>query len=164
MIIDLTRLKSNIDEYIELNENVIYNEEFAKSTDLIDLKETTIKGTISKDSIENIFLNINIKGIMVLPCSITLKPVDYKFECNISGNIEELYEEIDKNVKKYENSIDILPIIWENILMEMPMKVVSEDLSDMKTEGNGWKLITEKENTYINPELAKLKDLLENEK
>ena len=41
------------------------------------------------------------------------------------------------------------------------MKVVSKDLSDMKTEGNGWKLITEKENTYINPELAKLKDLLE---
>ena len=161
MIIDLTRLKNNIDEYIELNEKIIYNKEFAQNTELIDLKDTTIKGIISKDSIENIFLNINIKGIMVLPCSITLKPVDYNFECNISGNIQELYEEIDKNNKKYENSIDILPIIWENILMEMPMKVVSKDLSDMKTEGNGWKLITEKENTYINPELAKLKDLLE---
>jgi len=164
MNIELTRLKNEIDEYIEIDEVISYNEEYAKSTDLIDLKNTIAKGTLSKDSIDHIILDITLEGIMVLPCAITLKPVDYKFRCTINGNIEELYEEIDKNDKKYENSIDILPIIWENILMEMPMKVVSEDLSDMKTEGEGWKLITEKENTYINPELAKLKDLLENEK
>ena len=34
-----------------------------------------------------------------------------------------------------------------------------DDLGDIKTKGNGWELITgEKED--INPELAKLKDLL----
>lgn len=161
MNIELTRLKNEIDEYIEIDEVISYDKEYAANTDLIDLKNVTVKGTLSKDSIDHIILDITLEGIMVLPCAITLKPVDYNFKCTINGNIEELYEEIDKNDKKYENSIDILPIIWENILMEMPMKVVSEDLSDMKTEGEGWKLITEKENTYINPELAKLKDLLE---
>jgi len=161
MNIDLTRLKNEIEEYIEIDEVITYNEEYAANTDLIDLKNTTVKGTLSKDSIDNINLDVTLEGVMVLPCAITLKPVDYEFKCVISGNIEELYEEIDKNEKKYENSIDILPILWENILMEMPMKVVSNDLSDAKTEGDGWKLITEKENTYINPELAKLKDLLE---
>ena len=50
---------------------------------------------------------------MILPCAITLKPVDYHFSTEITGNIEDLYEEIDKNLKKSENSIDILPIIWE---------------------------------------------------
>lgn len=164
MIIDLTRLKNGIDEYIEIDSSVLYDCEYSKNTELIDLKETRVKGTIYKDNINHIILDITLEGYMVLPCAITLKPVDYKFKCIISGNVEELYEEIDKNDKKCENSIDILPIIWENILMEMPMRVVSDDLSDMKTEGDGWKLITEKENTYINPELAKLKDLLENEK
>lgn len=164
MIIDLTRLKNGIDEYIEIDSSVLYDCEYSKNTELIDLKETRVKGTIYKDNINHIILDITLEGYMVLPCAITLNPVDYKFKCIISGNVEELYEEIDKNDKKCENSIDILPIIWENILMEMPMRVVSDDLSDMKTEGNGWKLITEKENTYINPELAKLKDLLENEK
>ena len=161
MIIDLTRLKNEIDEYIEIDSIVEYDAEYAKNTELMDLKNTTVKGSLSKDSIDNIILDITLEGSMVLPCAITLKPVDYEFKCIISGNIEELYAEIDKNDKKSENSIDILPIIWENILMEMPMKVVSEDLSDVKTEGDGWKLITEKENTYINPELAKLKDLLD---
>lgn len=161
MIIDLTRLKNGIDEYIEVDELVPFEQEYAQNTELIDLKNTMVKGTLYKDSTEQIILDIVLKGVMVLPCSITLKPVDYSFECSIHGSMEELYQEIDKNDKKYENSIDILPILWENILMEMPMKVVSDDLSDAKTEGEGWKLITEKEDTYINPELEKLKDLLD---
>lgn len=161
MIIDLTRLKNGIDEYIEIDSSVEYDTEYSKNTELIDLKDTTVKGTLCKDSIDHIVLDITLEGNMILPCAITLKPVNHKFKCNIRENIEELYEEIDKIDKKSENSIDILPIIWENILMEMPMKVVSDDLSDAKTEGDGWKLITEKEDTYINPELAKLKDLLE---
>ena len=160
MIIDLTRLNNEIDEYIEIEKTVEYDNEYAQNTELIDLKNTMVKGTVYKDSIDHIILDVVLEGTMVLPCAITLKPVDYNFKCMISGNIEELYEEIAKNDKKYENCIDILPIIWENILMEMPMKVVSDDLSDAKTEGDGWKLITEKENTYINPELLKLKDLL----
>ena len=161
MIMDLTRLKSSIDEYIEIDELVPYEQEYAKNTELLDLKHVTVKGNLYKDSAEQVILDVILKGVMVLPCSITLKPVDYEFECSIQGSLEDLYQEIDKNGKKYENSIDILPIIWENILMEMPMKVVSDDISDAKTEGEGWRLITEKEDTYINPELEKLKDLLD---
>ena len=39
---------------------------------------------------------------MVLPCSITLKPVDVPFSTEISGNIEEMLEETEENVKKSE--------------------------------------------------------------
>ena len=44
--------------------------------------------------------------------------------------------------------------------MEIPMKVVSPDASLEKTEGDGWKLITE-DSASVNPELAKLKDLFD---
>jgi len=95
----------------------------------------------------------------VLPCAVSLKPVDYKINTKIEGNVYEMLEETLKNYKKTEKTIDILPIIWENVLMEIPIRVVSDDLGDIKTKGNGWELITgEKED--INPELAKLKDLL----
>ena len=160
MDIDLTRLKNDIEEYIDVNEEIKFDKEYFKNTELIDLKNTKVNGTITRNSVDEIILDLNLSGTMILPCAITLKPVDYNFDCTISGNIEELYEEIEKNSKKSENSIDILPIIWENILMEMPIRVVSDDLSDATLEGDGWKLITEKENTYINPELEKLKDLL----
>jgi uncharacterized protein len=121
-----------------------------------------VVGEITKDAIDNIYLNVDVSGTLVLPCAITLKPVDYPFNIKIEGNIDELVEENEKSVKKDENTLDILPIIWENILMEIPMRVVSkgaeEELSNL--EGNGWKVITEEDNGEINPELAKLKDLL----
>ncbi len=96
---------------------------------------------------------------MTLPCSLTLEPVDYKFETNVIGNVEEMLEDLDKFSKKVQNSLDILPIIWENILMEIPSRVVSPKAKDMKTSGDGWKII-EDEEVIENPKLAKLKDLL----
>ena len=64
-------------------------------------------------------------------------------------------ENFDKN---YRNSIDIFPIIWENILMEIPMRVVSDEAKDYKIEGEGWKLVTEEEHSSPFDEL---KDLFE---
>lgn len=160
MQVDITRLKSGVDEYIGIDEKITLDMFTDENTELLDLKNTSIKGSLYKDAIGDIVLDSVLKGVMVLPCAVTLKPVDYPFSIQITGNIRDLYEEIDKNLKNSENSIDILPIIWENILMEMPMRVVSEDLSDAKVSGDGWKIITEEEKTYVNPELAKLKDLL----
>ena len=60
---------------------------------------------------------------------------------------EELMENIEENSTNFQNSIDILPIIWENILMEIPMRVISDeaDISNIKVEGEGWKFVTEEE-------------------
>lgn len=154
LIIDIVKLKSGIVESIEINEKINLD---LDNTEILELKNSYVKGYITKDSF-GYYIDCNITGIMVLPCSITLKPVDYPFDIKVSGNIEEMLNETEKS-KKIENTIDILPIIWENILMEIPIKVVSNDLSDVKLEGNGWKVIDEEE-PQINPELQKLKDLL----
>lgn len=154
MIIDITKLKSSIVDEIELDEKIELD---LSSTEIIELKDARIKGSISRDDI-SYYINAVISGVMVLPCSITLKPVDVPFSTEISGNIEEMLEETEENVKKSEFTIDILPIIWENILMEIPMKVVSDDISDAKLEGDGWKVIEDDEPS-LNPELQKLKDL-----
>jgi len=159
MVIDIIKLKNNIVDYIEINEEKTFEKETYQNTDIIELSKVSINGDLTKDNYSGYNLNVTVKGKMVLPCSLTLKPVDYPFEFSIDGNIEELFEEIGKNFKNTQNSIDILPIIWENILMEIPMKVTSSDISDMPTSGDGWCLVTE-EVKRINPELEKLKDLL----
>ena len=50
----------------------------------------------------------------------------------------------------------------KNILMEIPMRIVNEDIHDVKLSGDGWRVITELEDDSesVNPELQKLKDLL----
>ena len=101
-----------------------------------------------------------LTGTMVLPCSITLKPVDYDFNAEISGDYMELMSEIENSVQKVDNSLDIFHIIWENILMEIPIKVTCPDATDLKLSGDGWKLVTEGEEDGTTSAFDKLKDLL----
>ncbi len=159
MEFDITRLLSNIDKSIDVDVTYSFSSDELKNTGILKLDDVSIKGVIKKDALNEIYIDVVVKGIMVLPCAITLKEVDYPFEVNIEGNVDEMLEDLDKNIKKTQNSLDILPIIWENILMEIPARVVSPGAEDIKLSGDGWKLINEEE-TNENPELAKLKDLL----
>ena len=159
MNIDITKLKSGMQSQIEIDEVYSFSKDILDGTDIMSLDDVNIKGYITSNSIDDYDLDVNVSGVMVLPCSLTLKPVNYRFETKIEGNIDKLLGEINETLKKNQNSIDILPIIWENILMEIPIRVVSDDSANLKLEGEGWKLITESEKR-LNPALQKLKDLL----
>ena len=156
MNIDITKLKSGIETSIEINEKLDID---VSNTEIIELKDTELHGTITKDS-EGYYINAILSGIMTLPCSATLKPVDIEFNTEIDGNIEDLLEEIGIFDKKNENTIDIFPIIWENILMEIPMRVVSDEIDTNSLKGDGWQVVTGEVISSPNPELEKLKDLL----
>ena len=160
MNIDLTRLNNNIEKEIVVDEKFEVTKDKLLNTDLIDLKDVLVKGVITKDDIDY-NLNFNINGMMILKCSVTLEAVKHPFNINVNGKLAEIIEEISGNLQKNENTIDIFPIIWENILVEIPMKVVSDKAKNFKAEGDGWKLITELEaKEEVNPELEKLKELL----
>ena len=158
---DLVRLNNNIVKSIEVNETYSFTEDELSGTDLLKLDDVKINGEIFKNSLGNIELSLDVEGVMVLPCAITLKPVNYPFNIEISGEIEELMENFEENSTNFQNSIDILPIIWENILMEIPMRVVSEEAenSDITMEGEGWKFVTEEEEK-VSP-LSELMDMID---
>ncbi len=149
MEIDLNEL--NIKPEIDIDTKVKFEEENLKKAGILNMDEVNIKGKIT-ENLDEYLLKLNINGKMILPCNLTLEPVDYPFNIEIEENLNE----IAKNSKK---TIDILPIIWENILMEIPMKIVSPKAKNMKTKGEGWELITDSEDKG-NHSLAKLKDLL----
>ena len=155
MIIDLTPLNYNQEETIEIDEKISFSKEDLKGTDLIDLKEVNIKGDIYKDEMQNLILNLIINGNMILPCSRTLKPTEYEF----TSEIDEIIDENEEKFKKNKKTIDILPIIWENILMEIPIRIINPDAEDIVKKGDGWELITDSSNKGNNG-LSELKDLL----
>ena len=161
MEFDIIRLNNNIERIIPINETYSFTLDELSGTDLLKLDDVKVEGELFKNSLGNIELNVDVEGVMVLPCAITLKPVDYPFFITISGEIEELMENFEENERNFQNSIDILPIIWENILMEIPMRVVSEEAknSDISMEGNGWKFVTEEEE--ITSPLSELMDYLD---
>lgn len=160
MNIDLLSLKSGISNRFEIHEPIVVDENLLKQTELLELKDAKVDGYVFLDSLGEYQLVLNIEGVMVLPCAVTLKPVSYPFHIEIEGNIQELMDEILENTKKVENSIDIFPIIWENILMEIPLRVVAEDAKEVTMAGEGWRFVTDTESKgTTNSELEKLKDL-----
>ncbi len=160
MNFNLMRLRNGIDKQIKVNEKYTFQEEQLKKYGVSKLEDVIIEGEITLNPLKELYLSLNVKGTMIIPCAITLKPVSYPFDIVIEGDLSEISDGALENSEKYINSIDILPIIWENILMEIPMRVVSEDVKETKMSGDGWRLITDEEE-HINPQLAGLKDLLQ---
>lgn len=163
MQIDLSRISYSDNSCIEINERLKLDASYYENTDIRELSEVEVNGSICDSGNDTFELKLNIKGVMILPCAISLKDVNYPFNIEIDEILDPNDEENENYLKIINNAIDILPIIWQNIVVDIPMKVVSPNLEDIKLEGDGWKLITEDEmNNRIDPRFDKLKDLLDN--
>ncbi len=158
MLIDITKLKSGYESSIAFTKSYTFTKEELNKTELLDLKDVQVDGVIDVQY-DTYHIEATISGIMVLPCAITLEEVNYPFSVSIDEDLEESLQKAEKKYRNYENSIDILPIIWENILMEIPMKVVSDKAKEIHLEGDGWRLITNGD-TKSNSPFEKLNDLL----
>lgn len=157
MKIDLTNLITNIVDAININEEVIIPEELIKTSDIKKIDNVTFKGKITKDYDMNLLLVGIISGSMILPDDITLEDTVCDFKSEIEEYIEEIVE-IDKN------TIDILDFLWQNILVEIPLKVRNPKNDNIKLEGNGWRFITEEElNNRKNCPFSDLANLLDKE-
>ena len=154
MKFDICRLNSNIDKFVPVDIHYEFSKDEMSGTDLISCS-CDINGEIYKSLTDELAVNLDINGIMVLPCAVTLKSVEIPFSIHIDDEIREIIENFSEN---YKNSIDIFPIIWENILMEIPMRVVSDEAKDYKIEGDGWRLVTEEEHSSPFDELKDLFD------
>ena len=152
MFIDLSRLYNNIDSEIVIDTTINFPKQDLEKADLLDLKDLKVFGTIRKDALDSIVVNMNIAGTMVLECARTLKPVEYPLDIDVEVTEEEILE-IDENFKKNQNMLDIFPIIWENVLMEVPMRVVSKDVESLE--------VNTKQET--NSPFDKLKSIIEKE-
>lgn len=162
MIIDLTRLVQNFTDKIEINEIINFDGTYIKNTDIRKLDNVKVVGTIIKGESNIYYLNLLVTGIMILPCAITLDDVPYQFSSEISEILSDTDENDEKYLKINGNSIDILPIVWQNIVLEVPIRVVSETAYKVNRAGDGWKLVTEEEviEQTVDPRLEKLTDLL----
>ena len=105
-----------------------------------------------------------ITGNMILPDDVTLEAV--KIPLNI--NFDEIFAENDPNNENnltiIQNRLDILPFLWQNIILEVPLKVRGNK-KDIKLEGDGWRLITEEDlKTSDNSPFSNLQQMLDSRK
>lgn len=159
MIIDLSSLVTNLKECIDIDKNVDITSIDLSNTNIRKLNNTYFKGKITRISDDTFSINGVLSGTMVLPDDITLEDVDYNYEIQIDENFG---ENTENNIEIVQNTIDILPFLWQNIIVEIPLKVVGDKSRNKTTQGNGWRLISEDEvNTDNNSPFSDLQKLLD---
>lgn len=148
----------------EFKESLIFPREvFNKFSHINYLRDIVVSGTGNLDTKgKRLYVDLNIEGVMILPCARTLEEVEYPFNCHsaevFSFEKPDPLEDV-REVKK--DIVDFTPVVFENIMLEVPMRVVKDD-ANIQVEGKGWKILdnktSDKDEDYIDPRLAKLKD------
>ena len=161
MELNLAQLSNG--EVVEYNQDFSIDSNLYQSVGILDLKNLHVTGDISLNSVSMLAVNLTVTGIMVIPDSVTTEPVEYPF----TSKIEEEYDINDENFLEYyqktQNILDIMKILWENIVLEVPMRFTLA--KDAHLSGDGWSLGEEEnKDDQIDPRLAKLAELLDNGK
>lgn len=157
MTIDLNPLFNGIKSTIEFDKVVNFTKEDLKNTSIKKLSDVKVSGKITKISDYSIDLTMEIKTKMTLEDSVTLEEIEYLVNIQFNRIIDN-NEEDEEYYKILQNTLDILPIVWENIVLEVPLRVVKEEKETI-IEGDGWSL-----NKIENDSpLSNLKELLDME-
>lgn len=108
-----------------------------KDDRILSLEDIHVKGHIIDNGTDEYEVSMKITGLMNLKSSINSSPVPYKLDIDYDEFISDFVE----LYKNSSNTLDILPIIWENILLEIPIRAVNtSDEYEMK-EGEGWEVL-----------------------
>lgn len=155
MTIDLFNLVVN-NKTINIDSDIIIPNEYLENSSIRRLNNIHFKGNIKKLVDDTYSLEGVLSGTMILADDITLEDYEYNFTSEIEENIEETSINLQK-------TLDITDILWQNILIEVPSKVVNDKNKNIKLEGNGWRLISEDDLNNKNNPLSELEDLLRKE-
>ena len=145
MFIDITRLQNRSTNEFLYKNTIVLDEALYKNTDIRKLSPVEVSADIKRITDTSYKMSLEIKGEMTLPCSITFNDVIYPFDIKTEVKLSNEDEEDEEYVKIIQNNIDIISIIWQNIVLEIPLRVVSEDANNSPVSGEGWKLIREDE-------------------
>lgn len=136
---------------------------FSKMSQLRGLQDVTVSGKLHyEEHDDRVYADLSIEGVMIVPCSITNEDVEYDFHTK-SLEVFAFEKSEDEDVHEAKGDVvELLPVIFQLILMEVPLKVVKEGLTSYP-KGDGWEVVKEEEyqkakSKEIDPRLAKLKE------
>ena len=125
---------------VSIDENISIPEEYdLNKAGIRRIENLHVSGTISIDYADEIVTDLTVTGDFILPCAVSLEDVLYPINVKIEENIGKFEDFYNKN----KNTLDILPFIWENIVSEVPIRVVKDEYKDLKQSGNGWDVISD---------------------
>ena len=137
-------------DYI-IDQDIVIPKDYYKDSEVIDINNLHIFGKLYYDSNDTIHGIFDIDGKMIIEDAISLEEIEYPFSIKYDDILEE-------TLKNDENKLDLFEFLWENIVLEVPLKF-TEVTNFSEIKGDGWKLISEDEEISNNNPFS---DLLKN--
>ncbi|MBE6155929.1 MAG: DUF177 domain-containing protein [Firmicutes bacterium] len=136
--------KITIDDYFS------FTDDYFAGSGIKKLDNIHASGFVYQNDLDEYKCKLNVDGKMMLCDSVTLEEVPYEFNFQIDENINE-------TCINNQNMLDIMELLWENIVLEVPIRYTQSDAKDLK--GDNWKVINESsEEKTIDPRMQKLYD------
>lgn len=155
-------LLSAPEQTISFHEEIAFEPSaFSKMNQIRGLRNVTVSGTIQYDEhTDRAYARLQISGVMILACSISNEDVEHEFQTSATEVFA--FTKCDDDAHEAKGDvIELMPVIFPLILMEVPLKIVKEGVSYPK--GSGWEVMREEtwqreKSGKIDPRLAKLKE------
>ncbi|KAA0548188.1 DUF177 domain-containing protein [Bacillus sp. BGMRC 2118] len=164
------QLKKYLHKPLTLDEVIEVNELKKKNHEIRDVSPVKVTGRVDVSSDKATF-HLHLTGTLVLPCSRTLVDVELPFDITTTEHflLQPAEFEVDEDFHEPQGEvIDLMPVIEENILLEIPMQIFADNPDKEKSapqEGRDWKVITELElEEKVDPRLAGLANFFEKDK
>ncbi|MBS4203893.1 YceD family protein [Lederbergia citrea] len=174
-VIQLQKFRNNamkIDDYIEVAADLRQRDPEIRGASPIH-----VTGKADIDS-QKVTFHLHLTGTLILPCSRTLADVEYpinirSIETFMLKPLEYDLEELEEIHDVQGGIIDLMPIIQELLLLEVPMQVYCEaEITDPALQtGKDWEVMTEEQfeleqqqqKKKVDPRLAGLAELLKSD-
>ena len=126
----LMQIDLNFNDSYKLNEIVNIPKTYFENSSVKKLDNIKVEGKLYYDPEDNLYADVAISGNMVLADDISLEEVLYPFSI-------EYNDILDENLKNNQNTLDLFEFLWENIVLEVPLKFTKvTNLSEF--HGDGW--------------------------
>ena len=113
-----------------------FSSEASSVEDIQKIGIALVEGTISRVD-EDIFKCVyRLKVDLVLSCSLTLEPVDFKIDIEQVDLIGFANGDYDDVIEIENNTIDLKSIVWDNIVVNIPIRIVRDDAYEILAKRN----------------------------
>ncbi len=148
MIVNLNLLPQDIDT------SIVIPPSFYSHSSILNISPVNLQGIIRYNASDEVEINLNCKCTLELEDAVTCEKINYPLNLEINENLDINAGEMPKYYEKKQNTLDIIEFLWENIVLEVPIRVTKASGTHMS--GEGWELNQEKVDEEKDPRFAKL--------
>ena len=118
---------------------ISFDEEYLRVSEIKKLDNVHVSGRIYYSLTKEVIFAGNVNGNMTLVDGYSGDLIDYPFNIDLDEILAHFSNGDEKMGKKPKNSLDLKEVLWENIVLEVPI-VVSKDNKVKTKKGEFWEV------------------------